>query len=207
VIDGFTGIQRLLLSWAQIWQQKGREAETIRLLTIDPHSPNEFRCNQIVRNVDEFYRAFDVTETDASGSTPTSASPSGERDARRPGGRRRPVGDRRRRARTRRGAAHAADASTAHPPRRRHSRRWRDAPSLRARAHRCGGGRRSALTARCRDRLPRRAFAFVPRHARGARRLAAAGRRCRCASRLGSGGRCSRATLLLPVAGSASCRC
>ncbi len=64
-IDGFTGIQRLLLSWAQIWQQKGRDAETIRLLTIDPHSPNEFRCNQIVRNVDEFYRAFGVTETDA----------------------------------------------------------------------------------------------------------------------------------------------
>ena len=63
-IDGFSGIQRLLLSWAQIWQQKGRDAETIRLLTIDPHSPNEFRCNQIVRNVDEFYRAFDVTEQD-----------------------------------------------------------------------------------------------------------------------------------------------
>ncbi|MGB4779183.1 M13 family metallopeptidase [Microbacterium sp.] len=65
VIDGYTGIQRLLLSWGQIWQQKGRDAETIRLLTIDPHSPNEFRCNQIVRNVDEFYRAFDVTPGDA----------------------------------------------------------------------------------------------------------------------------------------------
>ncbi len=64
VIDGLTGIQRLLLSWGQIWQQKGREAETIRLLTVDPHSPNEFRCNQIVRNVDEFYRAWGVTETD-----------------------------------------------------------------------------------------------------------------------------------------------
>lgn len=64
-IDGFTGIQRLLLSWAQIWQQKGRDAETIRLLTIDPHSPNEFRCNQIVRNIDAFYDAFEVTETDA----------------------------------------------------------------------------------------------------------------------------------------------
>ncbi len=64
VIDGYTGIQRLLLSWGQIWQQKGRDAETIRLLTIDPHAPNEFRCNQIVRNVDEFYRAFDVTEGD-----------------------------------------------------------------------------------------------------------------------------------------------
>jgi len=64
VIDGLTGIQRLLLSWAQIWQQKGRDAETIRLLTIDPHSPNEFRCNQIVRNVDEFYTAFDVNDGD-----------------------------------------------------------------------------------------------------------------------------------------------
>jgi putative endopeptidase len=63
-IDGFTGIQRVLLSWGQIWQQKGRDAETIRLLTIDPHSPNEFRCNQIVRNVDAFYDAFGVTESD-----------------------------------------------------------------------------------------------------------------------------------------------
>ena len=64
-IDGYTGVQRLLLSWAQIWQQKGRDAETIRLLTIDPHSPNEFRCNQIVRNIDAFYDAFGVTESDA----------------------------------------------------------------------------------------------------------------------------------------------
>ncbi|WP_309066140.1 M13 family metallopeptidase [Microbacterium sp.] len=65
VIDGYTGIQRLLLSWAQVWQQKSRDAETIRLLTIDPHSPNEFRCNQIVRNIDAFYDAFDVREGDA----------------------------------------------------------------------------------------------------------------------------------------------
>lgn len=64
-IDGFTGIQRLFLSWAQIWQQKGRDAETIRLLTIDPHAPNEFRCNQIVRNINAFYDAFGVTESDA----------------------------------------------------------------------------------------------------------------------------------------------
>ncbi|MEV8249656.1 M13-type metalloendopeptidase [Microbacterium sp. NPDC076768] len=65
VIDGYTGVQRLLLSWAQVWQQKSRDAETLRLLTIDPHSPNEFRCNQIVRNIDAFYEAFGVTESDA----------------------------------------------------------------------------------------------------------------------------------------------
>ncbi|WP_110587902.1 M13 family metallopeptidase [Microbacterium suaedae] len=63
-IDGFTGVQRVFLSWAQVWQQKGRDAETIRLLAIDPHSPNEFRCNQIVRNMDAFYDAFGVEEND-----------------------------------------------------------------------------------------------------------------------------------------------
>ncbi|MFT4157568.1 MAG: M13-type metalloendopeptidase [Microbacterium sp.] len=65
VIDGYTGVQRLLLSWAQVWQQKSRDAETLRLLTIDPHSPNEFRCNQIVRNIDAFYDAFGVNDSDA----------------------------------------------------------------------------------------------------------------------------------------------
>ncbi|NQX13939.1 peptidase M13 [Microbacteriaceae bacterium VKM Ac-2855] len=65
VIDGMTGSERFFLSWAQAWQQKGRDEETIRLLAIDPHSPNEFRCNQIVRNIDAFYGTFDVTEKDA----------------------------------------------------------------------------------------------------------------------------------------------
>ena len=50
-IDGLTGAQRFFLSWAQAWQQKARDEEVIRLLAIDPHSPNEFRCNQIVRNI------------------------------------------------------------------------------------------------------------------------------------------------------------
>lgn len=65
VIDGFTGAERFFLSWAQAWQMKLRDEEAIRLLAIDPHSPNEFRCNQIVRNIDDFYAAFGVTETDA----------------------------------------------------------------------------------------------------------------------------------------------
>ena len=65
VIDGLTGAQRFFLSWAQAWQLKARDEEVIRLLAIDPHSPNEFRCNQIVRNIDEFYETFGVTETDA----------------------------------------------------------------------------------------------------------------------------------------------
>ena len=63
--DGFTGPQRLFLSWGQAWQGKGRDAIVIQRLATDPHSPNEFRCNQIVRNIDAFYEAFGVTESDA----------------------------------------------------------------------------------------------------------------------------------------------
>ena len=65
VIDGLTGAQRFFLSWAQAWQIKARDEEVIRLISIDPHSPNEFRCNQIVRNIDEFYETFGVTEEDS----------------------------------------------------------------------------------------------------------------------------------------------
>ncbi|MFM9377147.1 M13 family metallopeptidase [Gordonia sp. VNK21] len=65
VIDGLTGIQRVFFSWAQIWRTKTREAEAIRRLSIDPHSPPEFRCNGVVANVDDFYAAFDVKPGDA----------------------------------------------------------------------------------------------------------------------------------------------
>jgi len=65
VVAGLAGAQRFFLSWAQAWQMKGRDEEVIRLISIDPHSPNEFRCNQIVRNIDAFYETFGVTESDA----------------------------------------------------------------------------------------------------------------------------------------------
>jgi putative endopeptidase len=64
VIDGLSGAERFFLSWAQAWQQKGRDEEVIRLIAIDPHSPNEFRCNQIVRNIDGYYDTFAVTASD-----------------------------------------------------------------------------------------------------------------------------------------------
>ncbi|MEO5920717.1 MAG: M13-type metalloendopeptidase [Pseudolysinimonas sp.] len=65
VVGGLTGAQRFFLSWAQAWQVKLRDEEALRLLSIDPHSPNEFRCNQIVRNIDAFYSTFEVTPSDA----------------------------------------------------------------------------------------------------------------------------------------------
>jgi putative endopeptidase len=65
VIDGKTAAERFFLSWGQIWRGKSREEIAIQRLATDPHSPAEFRCNQIARNFDEFYAAFDVTEEDA----------------------------------------------------------------------------------------------------------------------------------------------
>ena len=63
MIDGLTGEQRVLFGWAQVWRTKSREAEAIRRLAIDPHSPPEFRCNGVVRNIDAFYDAFEVDTT------------------------------------------------------------------------------------------------------------------------------------------------
>ena len=64
-LDGYTSEQRLFLSWAVVWQAKVRTEMLLQRLATDPHSPAEFRCNQIVRNLPEFYAAFDVAETDA----------------------------------------------------------------------------------------------------------------------------------------------
>ncbi len=64
LIDGMTGEQRFFAGWAQIWRMRAREQEARRLLAIDPHSPGEFRAN-IVRNLTEFYEAYDVREGDA----------------------------------------------------------------------------------------------------------------------------------------------
>jgi putative endopeptidase len=65
VIDGLTGAQRFFMSWGLIWRGKSREAIAIQRLATDPHSPSEFRCNQVASNFDSFYEAFDVTENDA----------------------------------------------------------------------------------------------------------------------------------------------
>jgi putative endopeptidase len=65
VIDGLTGDQRFFLGYAQSWRGKNRPEETRRRIATDPHSPDEFRCNQIVRNLSQFHEAFGVTPSDA----------------------------------------------------------------------------------------------------------------------------------------------
>ena len=64
VIDGLTGDQRFFMGWAQVWARLYREEELRRRLVIDPHSPSEYRCNGVVRNIPEFYTAFGVKEGD-----------------------------------------------------------------------------------------------------------------------------------------------
>jgi endothelin-converting enzyme/putative endopeptidase len=49
--------QRLFLNWAFVWRTKRRKEQEQQYLTIDPHSPPEFRAN-IVRNLDEFHEVF-----------------------------------------------------------------------------------------------------------------------------------------------------
>jgi len=65
VIDGMSGEKRLMLSWAQVWRAKVRPEEMRRRIATDPHSPAEFRCNQILKNFTPFYQEFGVTDKDA----------------------------------------------------------------------------------------------------------------------------------------------
>ncbi|GAB6986598.1 M13 family metallopeptidase [Nocardioides pyridinolyticus] len=55
--------QKLFLNWAYCWRTKRRKEQDLQYLTIDPHSPPEFRAN-IVRNLDEFHDVFATTEGD-----------------------------------------------------------------------------------------------------------------------------------------------
>ena len=64
VIDGFSGEQRFFMGWSQVWRRKYREEDLRSRLMTDPHSPSEYRCNGIVTNMNEFYRAFDVKPGD-----------------------------------------------------------------------------------------------------------------------------------------------
>ncbi|ETJ97085.1 M13 family metallopeptidase [Propionimicrobium sp. BV2F7] len=63
-IGGLTGAQRLFMSWAQVWCGKSRPERARQLIAIDPHSPAEIRCNQVVRNLDAFHEAFNVKPSD-----------------------------------------------------------------------------------------------------------------------------------------------
>ena len=63
-MDGYTGIQRVFLGWGQVFQDKSRDEALRSQVANDPHSPGKFRINGVVRNVPEFYEAFDIKPTE-----------------------------------------------------------------------------------------------------------------------------------------------
>ncbi len=63
-IDGFTPDQRFFLSWAQVWRGlQTPEMAAQRILT-DPHSPEQYRANAPITNMDAWYAAFGVQPGD-----------------------------------------------------------------------------------------------------------------------------------------------
>ena len=62
VLDGFTGEQRVLISWAQVWRAKYRDEALKQRLATDPHSPPYIRVIGLLPNIPQFYTAFDIKE-------------------------------------------------------------------------------------------------------------------------------------------------
>ena len=64
MIDGLTGPQRFFVGYSQVWRAKTRDEEAVRRVTMDPHSPPQFRVTGVLVNNDDFMSAFDVQPGD-----------------------------------------------------------------------------------------------------------------------------------------------
>jgi putative endopeptidase len=63
-IDGFTPEQRFFMSWATVWRTKMRDDALKNLIKTNPHAPGMYRAYMPLQNIDNFYKAFDITKTD-----------------------------------------------------------------------------------------------------------------------------------------------
>ncbi len=63
-IEGYTPEQRFFLSWATVWRTKMRDESLKNLIMVDPHAPGMYRAYMPLKNVDAFYKAFEVKEGD-----------------------------------------------------------------------------------------------------------------------------------------------
>ncbi|MCU7994815.1 M13 family peptidase [Shewanella glacialipiscicola] len=70
VLDGLTGEQRFFVGWSQVWRRNYRDEELSRRLLTDPHSPSHYRAMGTPRNVEAFYKAFEMKEGDQMYLTP-----------------------------------------------------------------------------------------------------------------------------------------
>ena len=64
VIDGMTGDQRFFIAYGYSWETKQREGALRAQLLTNEHSPAKYRVNGVVRNVDAWYKAFNVQPGD-----------------------------------------------------------------------------------------------------------------------------------------------
>ena len=64
VMDGYTGLQRVFIGYGQTWRNLARDEYVRTQIQTDPHSPAQYRVNGVVRNVPEFYEAFEIAESD-----------------------------------------------------------------------------------------------------------------------------------------------
>ena len=64
VLDGFNGDQRVFMGFAQVWRSKYRDDAVKQQVATDPHSPAVFRVIGPVRNIDAWYKAFNVQPGD-----------------------------------------------------------------------------------------------------------------------------------------------
>ena len=62
--DGFTPDQRFFLSYAGVWAGNIRDAEILRRTKTDPHSLGRWRVNAALKNIEPFFKAFNIKEGD-----------------------------------------------------------------------------------------------------------------------------------------------
>lgn len=63
-IDGFSALQRFYLAYANVWADNIRDEEILSRTKTDPHSLGRNRVNATLRNIEPFFRAFDIKEGD-----------------------------------------------------------------------------------------------------------------------------------------------
>ena len=63
-IDGLSPLQRFFLSYANVWAGNITPEEILLRTKTDPHSLGRNRVNVTLRNLDEFFEAFDIREGD-----------------------------------------------------------------------------------------------------------------------------------------------
>jgi predicted metalloendopeptidase len=63
-VAGWTGNQLFFVGWSRVWQRKYKDAEMVKRLLTDPHSPSQYRTNGPVMNIDAFFDAFELKPGD-----------------------------------------------------------------------------------------------------------------------------------------------